>query len=170
VKFTKLLSDAAARVKERHVKHKTRTNFDRYQHSPRLKLSRLYGYKLKEDGKAERIQEEAKVIQRVFNMFVERKSAEEIKADLDRDDVRTRFNDRWTVAQLMAMIRPIYSGLVVKKSGGLIRSDVYPAIVPQEIWQKAQKEVKRQVQAAEIDPVTAVWGSRKDTKAYGKVN
>jgi Recombinase len=167
VTFTKLLSDAAAKVKERHIKHKTKTNFDRYQHSPRLKLSRLYGYKLREDGKAERVQEEARVIQRVFNMFVEHKSAEEIKAALDTDDIRTRFNDRWTVAQVMAMIKPIYAGVVVKKSGGIIRSDVYPPIVTEETWRKAQKELRKQVQAAEIDPVTAVWGSRKDTPGVG---
>ena len=96
VKFSKLLSDAAARVKEAHIKRKTKANFGKYQYSPRLKLSRLYGYKLREDGKAERVQEEARVIQRVFNMFVEHKSAEEIKATLDKDDVRTRFRDRWT--------------------------------------------------------------------------
>jgi hypothetical protein len=174
VKFTKLLSDAAAKVKEAHIKRKTKVNFDRYQHSPRLKLSRLYGYKLREDGKAERIQQEAKVIQRVFNMFVEHKSAEEIKVALDRDDVRTRFGDRWTVAQVMAMIKPIYAGVVDKKAGGFVRSfvrsDVYPPIVAEKTWLQAHKELKKQIQAAEIDPVTAVWGSRKDAKAHGKMN
>ena len=125
MKFSKLLSDAAARVKEAHIKRKTKANFGKYQYSPRLKLSRLYGYKLREDGKAERVQEEARVIQRVFNMFVEHKSAEEIKATLDKDDVRTRFRDRWTVAQLMAMIKPIYAGVVAKKGGGFVRSEVY---------------------------------------------
>jgi hypothetical protein len=170
MRFSKLLSDAAAKVKDAHIKRKTKSNFEKYQHSPRLKLSRLYGYRLKEDGKAERIPEEARIVQRVFNMFVEHKSAEEIKATVDGDDVRTRFNDRWSLAQVMAMIRPIYAGLVVKRGGGIIKSEVYPPIVPQETWQKAQKEVKRQVQAAEIDPVTAVWGSRKDIKAYGKMN
>src|SRR5208283_1031635 len=100
-------------------------------------------------------------------MFVEHKSAEEIKIALDRDDIRTRFHDRWTVAQVMAMIKPIYAGVVVKKSGGVIMSDVYPPIISEETWRKAQKELRKQVQAAENDPVTAVWGSRKDTTGLG---
>jgi hypothetical protein len=60
----------------------------------------------------------------------------------------------------MSLVRPIYCGLIAKKRGGFLRSDVYPAITAFQTFEQARKEVKKQVAAAEIDPVTAVMGGR----------
>ena len=171
MKFSKIFADAAAKVRERRIKHKTAARLEKYRHSPRLKLSRLYGYKMV-DEKAERIPEEARVVLKVFMLFTQGKSAEQIKATLDEQDIRTRLGNRWTVAQVMGLVRPIYAGLVPKSSGGFgfVASSVYPPILSQETYRAAQKALKRQVEAAEIDPITALLGGRNEIQGRGKVN
>jgi Recombinase len=158
--FNTLVRNIGAKVRSEYIKKKTATKLDRYQHSSRLRLSRLYGYRVKDDEKAERVPEEAAVVRKVFDLFAQGKSVESIKKTLDAADMRTRFHNLWTIAQLMSLVKPIYCGLVAKKMGGFVKSDVYPAIIPFETYERARKQVKKQVEEAEIDPVTAVMGGR----------
>ena len=159
--FETLVRNVAAKVRKEYVKKKTAAKADQYRHSPRLRLSKLYGYKMKDDEKAERVPEEAAILRKVFDMFASGKPVAEIKATLDSQDARTRFRNRFSTGQLLSFpSKSLYAGLVQRRTGGYVRSAVYPPIVSPETFEKAKREVKKQVAASEIDPVKAVWGGR----------
>lgn len=159
--FENLLKNAAEKIKKKYIKKKTAMRLDQYRHSPRLRLSKIYGYKMKDDENAERVPEEAAILRKVFDMFAQGKSVEDIKKKLDAAGERTRFGNLFSTGQLLSFpSKSLYAGLVQKKSGGYVRSTVYPPIVSPEIFEKAKREVKKQVAASEIDPVTAVWQGR----------
>lgn len=158
--FDVLVKAAAAKIKEGHIKRKAASKLDQYQHSPHLRLSKVYGFRMKDDERAERVPEEAAIIRTVFSMFAQGRPVDEIKEALDSQGARTRFGNLFSTGTLFAMIRPIMAGLVARKMGGYVKSAVYPPIVSPEVFQKAQKSVKRQLRDAEIDPITALLGGR----------
>ncbi len=160
VTFDDLVKSAAAKIKQSRVKRRTVARTEQYQHSPRLKLSRIYGYRMRDDERAERVPEEASIIRTVFNMFAQGTRVDEIKELLDNQGARTRFGNLFSVGSLFAMIKPIMAGLVAGRMGGYVKSSVYPPIVSPETFQKAQKSAKRQLQQAEIDPLKALLGGR----------
>src|SRR5208283_3561439 len=100
--FEKLLKNAAAKIKKEYLKKKTAVKLDKYRHSPRLRLSKLYGFKMRDDEHAERVPEEAAILRKVFDMFATGKSVAEIKATLDEQGARTRFGNLFSTGQLLS--------------------------------------------------------------------
>jgi hypothetical protein len=163
--FNNLVKGIASKVREEYIKKKTAKKLDQYRHGPRLRLSKLYGFMMKDDEKAERVPEEAAIIRKVFDMFAAGKSVAEIKATLDEQGARTRFGNKFSTGQLLSIAtKSLYAGLVPRKTGGgYVRSAVYPAIISPTVFERVKRLVKKQLQASEaseIDPLKAVWGGR----------
>jgi hypothetical protein len=156
--FDALAKNIASKIRQEYIKKKTAVKLDQYLHSPRVRLSRLYGYAVRDNGKAERVPEEAAIIRKVFDLFAAGKRVEEIKKTMDKIDARTRFGNLWNAAGLMGLIRCTYAGLVQRKLGGYVRSDIYPPIIAPQVYDLAKKALKKQIEEAQIDPVEAVLG------------
>ena len=160
--FNAIVKNVAAKVRKAYIKKKTAVRLDQYQHSSRLRLSKCYGYIMKDDEKAERVPEEAAIIRKVFDMFAAGKSVAEIKATLDKQGARTRFGNLFSTGQLLSFAsKSLYAGLVPRETGGYVQKRRLPARSSRSrSFEKAKREVKKQVAASEIDPVKAVWGGR----------
>jgi Recombinase len=159
--FDSLVKGIASKVRKQYVKHKTSAKLDQYRHSPRLRLSKIYGYRQKEGERAERVPEEAAIVRKVFDQFAQGKSVDSIKNSLDEAGDRTRFRNKFSTGQLLSFgLNSLYAGLVPRKLGGYVRSAVYPPIISPDVFERVKKTVTKQLQASEIDPVKAVWGGR----------
>lgn len=142
--FKKVLGDIRKKAETRQVARKTKKNSDAYRNSPNLRLSRLYGYRLSEDDSNQIVEEEAEVIRAVMIAFSLGRTADEIKEELDRKDIRTRSRNKWTKFQIENLIRPIYTGYILARGGKRLRSNVYSPIVPWTTYEAAKRELDRQ--------------------------
>jgi hypothetical protein len=158
--FNNLVKGIASKVREEYIKKKTAKKLDQYRHGPRLRLSKLYGFMMKDDEKAERVPEEAAIIRKIFDMFAAGKSVAEIKATIDEQGARTRFGNKFSTGQLFSIaMKSLYAGLVPRKVGGYVRSAVCPPIISPQVFDRVKKLANKQLRASEIDPVAAIMGS-----------
>ena len=148
MKFKDLLGGFQDRVKKVSVERKTQRAVSRYRNSGEVKYPRIYAYRQTPNG-VEIVQDEAKVVRIVLGFLVMGKTPDEIKKDLDGRGVRNRSGNRFTTEEIKAMPKPVYAGLIMSKSGKLVQSKHYEPIVSREIWQKAQRAVKKVSEGAD---------------------
>jgi hypothetical protein len=160
VQFNRVLRDTVEKFKKKQVRRKTALRLRQYQHSPRLKFSRIYGYRMVDENTAAVIPEEGEVVKLVFQRLVEGRSISEIKIEMDVKDMRTRFKNRWTKQQIRGLVRPIFAGLVERRAGGYQKSSIYPSIVSPATFQRGLKAITRMAESVHSDPLTALLGSR----------
>lgn len=149
--FSKALSDLTAGARRAFNKNKARKAFDKYAHSPEMRLSKIYGYRTVH-GREKIVPEEKKVIVLVYQRLAEGRSSWAIKAELDEKGMHTRWGNRWTSAQIISLLRPTMAGLVEKKRGGYVTSKIYPPIVSTELYFKALKMARKLGEVLEFDP------------------
>lgn len=161
MEFGKILSDIATTMKKRRIRRRTAKRLQDYYHSPRVRLSRLYGYKMVDENTAEIIPEEAVVVKLVFQRMAEGQSLKDIKTEMDARNMRTRFGNKWTIQMIRSLVRPVFAGLVERRGRGFQMSSVYPAITSPATLQKAQAMLKQQMsESVEQSLATILLGSR----------
>ena len=151
MKFRELLKGFQEKRKGETVARKTERGLTHYRNSGVVKFPRLYAYRQTPNG-AEIVQDEAKVVRIVFGLLVMGKTPEEIRQDLIRRDIRNRSGNRFTIDEIKTMAKPVYAGLILGKNGRLIQSKHYEPIVSREMWQKAQRAVKKVSEGADYRP------------------
>lgn len=152
MKFSDLTKHFQSRWKEASVARRTQRAVDRYRNSGEVKYPRIYGYRQTLDG-VEVVPDEAKVIRIAFGLLAMGKTLDGIKQDLDKRGIRNRSGNRFTSDEIKAMaMKPIYAGLILGKNGRLIQSKHYEPIASREIWQKAQKALKKVSEGADYRP------------------
>ena len=151
MKFRDLAKQFQSRWKESSAAHKTQRAVNRYRNSGDVKYPRIYGYHQTPDG-VEIVQDEAKVVRIVLGLLVMGNTPAEIKKDLDRRGVRNRSGNRFTEDEISKFAKPVYAGLILAKSGRLVQSKHYEALVSVEILKKAQKALKKVSEGADYRP------------------
>jgi hypothetical protein len=95
---------------------------------------------MREDGKLEIIPEEAETIRLIVRRITEGRSLKEVRTELDLRGFRTRFNNRWTIPQIKALV--------------LHYPEVHPCIISPSVIQKAKGVLKRMTENTDFDPTT----------------
>ena len=123
----------------------------------------LLGYRKGEDGEPEIVEEEAKYIRAIFNMYLDGKSLDQIKSYLEGEDVLTKTGKTaWNKCIIQAILtNERYCGDLlmqktftencitkkVKKNRGempkYLIKDNHPAIIARETFKRAQMEMAR---------------------------
>ena len=114
------------------------------QKSP-VKLSRLYGYLIKE-GKITSVPHEIQLISHVIYRIATSNQPitlviHQIVMDFGTANIRNRSGKRWTQRTVIGLVRPIYGGRI-RFDGELLFSEYYPEIVPWQLVRKALERVK----------------------------
>lgn len=105
-----------------------------------------YGYESSGKGKVRVIPEEAKIVKKIFHDYGVRKlSCQDIGDLLTIQKAPTRKGSGiWSGARIYAIIHnPRYIGKMNYLDRKLLRSDVFPPIISQSLWDKAQIELQR---------------------------
>lgn len=127
--ITKWQQDQKERRRER--------GYWKYRKTGNLRLSRIYGYHLNQQGIYEVVEAEAKVLRLVYSMLSHENPLEEIKSELDRQGARNRSKKPFSQFEIEKMVRPIFSGFIQLSNGRMVRSKYYPPIIPLPIYKKA---------------------------------
>ena len=151
VKFKNLIGDIGSHIKKEFVARKTQRAVDRYRNSGEVKFPRIYAYRQTPNG-VEVVPDEAKVVRIVLGLLVMGKTPDEIKRDLDKRGIRNRSANRFTTDEIKAIPKPVYAGMILAKSGKLVQSNQYEALVSIEILKKAQRAVKKVSEGADYRP------------------
>ena len=107
----------------------------------------LYGYRWFRDGRRwVVVLEEAKIIQRVYDLYVKNRiGIDAIAAALNKDGVRTRDGAEWRYSTIRKMlVHPGYKG---RHHTGVLM----PAIIEEATWQRAQKR-REDARSVLVDP------------------
>lgn len=170
MRLDKVIADIASNVKHARVERRTKS----YRHSARLTYSRLYAYRRNPNGEVEVVPSEAEIVKLVFSGFADGLTAQEIKRELDRRDLRNRARYRWTTNEIAGLVRPVFAGLIPRRYGaGFKRSAVYQPIVTRSVLQQALKAVKMKAEGFENAASEHCWGGRgwnpppRAEKGYG---
>ena len=153
-----IFTDIASNVKHARDERRRRSKLNAYRRSPGLTYSKLYAYRRTQNGEIEVVPSEAEIVKLVFVGFAEGLTANEVKRQLDRKDLRNRAGYRWTTAEIAGLVRPVFAGLVPQRLG-FKRSAVYEPIVSGDLF-KAAKTAKMRVEGVEIVASGAVLGGR----------
>jgi hypothetical protein len=151
------MADIAANVQHARIERRTKSRLNAYRHSPDLRYSRLYAYRMSSKGHIEVVPSEAAIVKLVFSLFAEGLTAKEIKRKLDGSDLRNRAGYRWTTVEIAGLLRPVFAGLVRQRHGGFKRSAVYEPIVSRELFDQV---VRMRVESTEIGVSGSAPGGR----------
>ena len=129
-----------------------------------LMLGKCLGYRKDEEGQVVIVEEEAKIVRRIYQEFLDGLSPTRIAEGLERDGVRTdQGNEIWSVSTISKILRnELVKGDILfqktyvldplsqkrmKNTGELPKyylESSHPEIVDREIWECVQLELKRQ--------------------------
>lgn len=103
--------------------------------------AKLYGYRKGDDGCYEIVEDEAAVVNRIFQEWADGRQAAEIVEDLNDDGILNGFGRRWCPHSIQHMIHnERYAGVYkwgdVRVEGGM------PAIVSRELFENAKHHVR----------------------------
>lgn len=148
----------------------------------------LYGYR--KDDKTKNliiISEEAKIVKRIFDLYVLKKlSLGKIANILNGDDIKTNLGNKWTVQTLSRMIKnPKYKGFYCGHKSEVVdfmtkkikqlesnKWTVYedakriPPIISKEIWELANKKLNKKGSKKEIYLYSSKLKCKKDKCSY----
>lgn len=125
--------------------------------------NQLYGYLKDKNGKLIVLEDEAKVVQEIFHMYLfTNMSLSQISRNLNNQNILTRLNKKWSTSSISRMIKnPKYKGYYCGRKVEVIdymtkkikyfkedewisyKDDKIPAIVDEEIWDKANEKIKK---------------------------
>ncbi|MBQ7104400.1 MAG: recombinase family protein [Bacilli bacterium] len=127
--------------------------------------NQIYGYKInKEQDKLIVLEDEAKVIKKIFNMYIEKNlSFNKISKVLNKENIKTKFEKKWNPSQISRIItNPKYKGYfcarkkevidymnkrikINEKDKWIIYKDEerIPVIIEEKIWNKANKKLSK---------------------------
>jgi CheY-like chemotaxis protein len=149
VKLRDLARDIQAHLKKSSIDRKTRKRLRSYYDSGRLKLPRIFGYRMKPEGIVV-VEDEAKVIRLILELLADGRSIPEIKSHLDQLNARNRSGNLFSRREILEIAKPAYAGLIQTRRGKWIRSSFYKPIVSVETLKSAQRAVQRLSEGADF--------------------
>jgi hypothetical protein len=135
--FLKALSQI---MQIRKVKEKRKKGTRIYYSSGQIHLSRLFAYKQVGD-RFDPDERYAPAIRTLFNMLAAGMTLPEVKQALDRVKYRDSSNNRYSIARIMALVRPIYAGYIEQR-GRMIEVKNLTPILTLEVYRKAERQVR----------------------------
>jgi hypothetical protein len=123
-------------VNKQKRKAGTRAYYDRGE----VYLSRIFGYKL-EGGRYEPDPKYKPGIETIFHMLSAEMSLPDVKQSLDKMGAKDSSNNKYGMAKIMSLIRPIYSGYFEQR-GKLVEIKNMTPIVSIDEYRRAAKQVK----------------------------
>ncbi|MFL0252920.1 recombinase family protein [Clostridium neuense] len=163
--LSSIAQDESRNISE-NVKWSIQKNFKKGKFE--INTKRFLGYDMNDKGKLIVNKEEAEIVKRIYNRYLEGESFKAIKLELEKDNIKTiSGNVLWSENSIKGILKneKYYGDAVLQKTittdflthkrvknKGEVRQyyveDSHPAIISKEMFQRVQEEIKRRASLA----------------------
>lgn len=177
-----VLAQAESQSLSKNVAMGYRQNFK----AGKVPFHTILGYRKGADGQPEIIEEEAKIVRRIYHRYLTGQSVGQIRRDLEADGISTKRgkagwsegvvqhilrNERYVGDALLqkTYIKDVISRKMIKNTGELPQYYIqnnHPAIIDRNVWNKTQEEIARRTAKRKTPSRTARTGTSKYSSKY----